>query len=237
MKIKAVLIEDEIPARNTLKSYLRKYFPDVIVQCEIDNEEEAVNTLNHTDFDIVFLDVQLKHGSGVDVLRKVRKSGMRIIFTTAHEDYAMEAFQNKAFGYLLKPINPIDFKEIVSRVIKDLQSAEIFTKKIKVPTPYGNAFIATDSIIRCQSDSNYTHVHCQDKNTYIISKTLKYVEEHILNSHGFLRIHQSHLVNIQFIDDTKVSAGVVVLKDGTSLPVSRSRKGSLIEVISTKRLA
>lgn len=236
MKISALLIEDEAPARNTIKSYLRKYFPDITVTREVDNEQDAVMTLNNEAYDLVFLDVQLKTGTGVDVLQQVNKEGMRIVFTTAYDDYALEAFQNKAFGYLLKPINPIDFKEIVNRVVKDIKFVETTAKKIKVPTKFGSSYVDLNTIVRCESDSNYTHLYCSDEKSYIISKTLKRVEQEVLNSTDFVRIHQSHLINIHFIDQTKVSYNTVGLKDGTTLPVSRSRRPVLLEVLKTSKL-
>lgn len=236
MKIKALLIEDEIPARKTIKSYLKKYFPRIEVILEVDNESDAIETLIHNSYDIVFLDVQLKKGTGVEVLRAVKKNNLRIIFTTAYENHALEAFQNKAFGYLLKPINPIDFKEIVNRVVKDIDFVDTSAKKIKVPTKRGSSFIDIDLITRCESDSNYTHIHCSNKTSYILSKTLKHVQEKLLNSPNFVRIHQSHLVNIQFIDTTKVTTRNIVLKDGTILPVSRSRKSVLLDELRSKKL-
>lgn len=231
MKVRALIVEDEIPARITLKSFLRKYFPDIIVVGEIDNTIEASRFIDHNDFEILFLDVQLKDGKATDMLQKVKNKNYRIIFTTAFENYALDAFKFKSFGYLMKPIDPSDFKEILLRVLKDLGINMLPGKQIKIPFSNGHIWVNSADIIRCESESNYTIIHVSDGSSYTLSKTLKLIEFEY-ESLGFIRIHQSHLVNIRYLKDLKISNNTITLLNGETLPVSRSKRDDLIAIFT-----
>lgn len=231
MKIKGLIIEDELLARRTIISYLNKYFPNVEVCGEIDNIEEAVSFINKEKVDVVFLDIQLKKENGITILERVAPQNLRVIFTTAYNNYTKEAFNHKAFGYLLKPIDPIDFKEIMNRVIKDISYEDFTISKLKVPFGSGHKLIEKSMILRCESKSNYTQLYLLDGSTYVISKTLKFVENNLLDSSLFIRIHQSHLVNRQFIDVTKYKGQSIYLKTGIELPVSRSKIKSVRDIL------
>lgn len=228
MKVRALIIEDEIPARVTLKSFLRKYFPDIIIVGEIDNTVEATNFINNNDFEILFLDVQLKDGKAIEMLKNVKNENYRIVFTTAFEEYALVAFKLKSFGYLIKPLDPNDFKEILIRVLKDLGINVHPGKQIKIPVSNGSIWVSSTDIIRCESESNYTIIHVSDGSTYTVSKTLKLIESEY-ESLGFIRIHQSHLVNIRFLKDQLITNNTITLLNGEVLPVSRSKRDALIE--------
>ena len=226
MKYTAVIVEDEVPARDTLKSYLERYFENIRVIAEIDNVEEALDFLNDNEVDILFLDVQLTDGSGVDILENIKHSKFNLVFTTAFDEYAVDAFKHKSFGYLLKPLDPDDFVEIVNRVINDLTvSREKGIKKIKVSIPSGNKWIVIDNIIRCEAESNYTRIIVKDKNaTYIIAKTLKTVENEMINSSRFVRVHASHLINLDHISDMTIQHNKIIMKNGDEIPVSKAHR-------------
>lgn len=230
MIITALLIEDEIPARLTVRSYLRKYFPAIQLQAELGSIEESLVFLKDNDVQILFVDIQLKDGKGIELLDKIDTKKYKIIFTTAHEEYALEAFKHKAFGYLLKPLDPHEFKEIMGRVIKDLSVDLPEEKKIRILLSDGQTWIKVSSITRCESQSNYTKIFCLKNQHYIIARTLKHVEENMIDSSDFIRIHQSHLVNKNFINKTEIRKNSIELEDGTVLPVSRSKKQSLVDL-------
>lgn len=233
MEIRAILIEDEIPARITLKSYLKKYFPNIIVVSEAETIQEGIQAINSMKAEILFLDVQLKDGLGIEVLNKsVGIDKLKIIFTTAHDNFTLEAFKFKAFGYLLKPLDPIDFKEIMNRAIKDILFADQSSAKIKVPTKYGHEEISVFDIIRCQAESNYTEIYTKNNQTFILSKTLKYVEEELLSSDYFVRVHNSHLINLNFVDKSRLTASNVTLTNGDKVPVSRGKRPQLLEKLN-----
>lgn len=225
----AVIIEDEVPARETIKGYLSRYFENIVVIHEIDNVMDSISFLANNKADIIFLDVQLKDGQGVDILNKMDTSKYKIVFTTAHDKYTFDAFKHKSFGYLLKPIDPDDFKEIVTRILNDLKSIKsVEPKKIKIPINSGNIWIEINDIIRCEAENNYTRVFVNDhKSSYVISKTLKTVENEVVNSDKFVRVHQSHLINLNFIAELKIQNNKIQLINGDSVPVSRSNKDFL----------
>jgi len=232
MNIKAAIIEDEAPARETIKNYLKKYFPGIKVVHEVETKKDAIILLANSDVDLVFLDVQLKDGSGIDILKSIDKPSFKTVFTTAYDNFTKEAFEYKAFGYLLKPINPIDFKEIINRVLKDLTISDFTSLKIKIPSKQGTILIDSSEIIRCESDNNYTVLYCANGEKHMLSKTLKHVELEILPQTQFIRAHQSHLVNLSFINPKKIGSNSFFLLDGLEIPVSRSKKEALIDWIS-----
>lgn len=223
MTITAIIIEDEIPARKTIRSYLNKYFPFVEIIAEIDSVKAANRYLKAHDADILFLDVQLKDGLGLEILEHIKNKKIRVIFTTAHDEYTFQAFHFKAFGYLLKPLDPFDFKEIMNRVVKDVNYEDPFTFKIKVPTKDGHTIIDVNEIIRCEADSNYTKVFTK-KSVFVFSKTLKTVEEEFSSTQLFVRPHQSHLINYHFINKSLSNPKYLTLLDGFQVPISRSKK-------------
>lgn len=231
MGINAVIIEDEVPARVTLKSYIQRYFSRVTVLAEFDNVREAVIYLNRHRVDIIFLDVQLKDGKGVDILNKIDSGKFRIIFTTAYEKYTVEAFRHKSFGYLLKPLDPLDFKKIMNRVLKDISYTDPETKKVKIHVGNEIIWVDTGTIIRCESQSNYTSIVCSPGNEkYTVAKTLKAVETELIDSEEFLRVHQSHLINLWFIDKIEMANNRILLKNGEIVPISRSKRVEIYRI-------
>jgi two-component system LytT family response regulator len=231
----SVIIEDEKLARTTILSYLKRYFPQIEVIAELTSKKDAIHFLKSKKVDVVFLDVQLRDGLGQEIFKTLRAEDYKIIFTTAHQDFALDAFNVKAFGYLLKPINPIDFKEIVGRVLESLSSNSIKNKSIKISVTNGHVWIDTDNIVRCESQSNYTILHTKDNAMYTISKTLKYVEEDIINSKDFIRIHQSHLINIKYILEKKIIHNFIYVYGNHRLPVARAKKIDLTNIFANSK--
>ena len=228
MNLSAVIIEDEAPARMTIRSYLERYFKQVVVVAEITSVSEAVSYLQTSNADIIFLDVQLKDGKGIEILEQINSEKFKIIFTTAFDNYTFQAFEHKSFGYLLKPLDPFDFKTIMNRVLKDLSYSDPESKKIKVNTANKTLWIDTKDIIRCESQSNYTILICHPENErFTLAKTLKSVESELIGSDEFIRVHQSHLLNVHFIASIEAGAGNVILKNGEKIPVSRSKRSEV----------
>jgi two-component system LytT family response regulator len=226
----AIIIEDEMPARVTIKSYLKRYFDNINIISEFETIADSLIYLEKHSPDIIFLDVQLKDGKGIEILSKIDPSRFRIIFTTAFDSYTLEAFKHKAFGYLIKPIDPLDFKEIITRVINDLSNDETSTTKrrIKLPTGQGYLWVLISEIIRCEAKSNYTLIYLSIQNKpVIVSKTLKFVENELINSESFIRVHQSHLVNKKYISKNAIISNNILLSTGDLIPVSRSKKNDL----------
>jgi two-component system, LytTR family, response regulator len=234
MKHTAVIIEDEIPARLTLKTYLAKYFENIDVIAEIDNVKDAIDFLVREDADILFLDVQLRDGKAIEILDAIDVNKYKLVFTTAYNEYAIDAFKHKSFGYLLKPLDPNDFREIVGRVLNDLVNSSK-QKKIKIPLNSGYKIIDVQDVIRCESESNYTKIYINNEpNPYLISKTLKSVEKEIIDSPLFFRIHRSHLINSNYIKSSEVKNNTIMLLNGTAIPVSRGHYKELEALLSNR---
>lgn len=235
MSFKAVIIEDELPARETLKSFLEIYFPEITVIKEIDTIQDAIRFLQSSNADLIFLDVQLKDGKSLAIFDAIDPQQHNIIFTTAYDAYTLEAFQLKSFGYLLKPIKPAAFKEMVNRVLSYLSFNGPTSKKVKIPLSSGIAVVDLKNIVRCESESNYAHIICADGKEYFLAKTLKYVENEIIDSADFLRVHHSHLVNINHIDLGKVLPSAVIMSNGDTVSVSRSKRKVLLSRVNANR--
>ncbi|MCH2223895.1 MAG: LytTR family DNA-binding domain-containing protein [Crocinitomicaceae bacterium] len=226
---KAIVIEDEYPARVILKNYLKRYFPESIeVVKEFETIDQPIPFLKKNSVDIIFLDVHLRDGKGTDLLNKLDSSKYKIVFTTAFNEYSLDAFEHKSFGYLLKPLNPLDFKEIVERVIKVLSSTirvELESKKIKIQTSTGSVWVSTSQIVRCQSINNYTEVYVECSNErFVLTKTLKKVEMEVIADNNFFRCHQSHLINLNYLSIPEIRNNILKLDNGDEIPVSRSKR-------------
>lgn len=228
MTVKTLIIEDEQPARKTLRSYLNRYFPQIEVIGMAGSITEAYELIMIGGFDFIFLDIHLKDGNGINFIQQFPNQKFRIIFTTAYDNYAIEAFRQRAFGYLLKPIDPIDFKEIVNRVLKDILLTNTANYKLKIPVPNGFSLIDASDIIRCEAESNYSNIIVRNGKNYIVSKTLKMLGKELEASDKFIRVHQSHLVNIEFIDAQNMRSNSILLVNGDLIPVSRARKDDLL---------
>lgn len=250
--IKSVLIDDDSNLRSGMKALLAMVAPDVEIIGEADNVQRAVKIIENLKPHVVFLDIQLTEGTGFDVLEKLNekwgKIESHIVFITAYEQYAIKAFKFSALDYLLKPVDPDELKKVVDKIKKVLQKEHDYPyidillqnikkqsdsfKRIALSNSDGIHLISIDEIIRCESDNNYTRFFIKNAKPILVSKTLKDYEE-MLTEQGFERIHQSHLVNIQYLKSyIKKDGGYVVMSDGTNLPVSQRKRERIQEIFS-----
>ncbi len=218
--IKCVIVEDELPAQALLADKLKRLFPEIAIQCIIDNKQEAVNYLSHNKVDLVFLDNRLKGGFGLDVIEQTAHLGFEVIFATAYSEYAVDALNKGAIFYLLKPFSDTDFSEAVEKVIRKTNK-----KKKQLSVGVGNEnIIKLDDIMYIESEGAYSVFTLVNKTTMMASKNLGYFENR-LPTDTFFRIHHSFIVNIKHV--VKVRNGPspqLVLTDGvTCLPVSQRK--------------
>jgi two-component system LytT family response regulator len=242
--IKAIIIDDEMHCRKTLSILLKEYCPDVQVIEQCDNGETGVETIKKGKPDLVFLDIEMPRMNGFEMLEQFSEIPFAVIFTTGYDQYAIKAFRFSALDYLLKPIDHEELKKAVQKVGQQVlyplpQQLEILLQKIRhqpsainkiaLPTMEGLQMIPVDSIISCASDRNYTAVLLKSKQKIIVSKILKEIEE-MLEEHSFLRVHHSYIVNLNEISKyVKGEGGYLVMSDGSSIDVSRSRKEILLQ--------
>lgn len=243
--IKAVIIDDEKNALEVLEMQLHQFCKEVSVIATCNGGKEGVKAIKELQPDLVFLDIEMPHINGFDVLDQTKNLNYKVIFTTAYDQFAIKAFKFSAIDYLLKPIDFVDLQNAVEKAQKETQNHNLEDKikllveqyypqknRQKVALPVGNMleFFDVDEIIRVESDSNYSHIFLANQKKITLSKTLKDVEENI-KGEPFFRVHQSHLINTNHVEKAvKGENAYVVMKDGTTITVSRNRKEEFFEL-------
>jgi len=243
--INAVIIDDEKSARESLRSIIQSYTPDVDVKDEGIDMETGLQIIQKHTPELVFLDIQMPDGSGFELLKKLPKLDFKLVFVTAYEEYAVRAFRFSAFDYLLKPIDPDDLVSTINNVKSSIEKedAELKlkafmanidniskeVKKIVLKTNESIYLVNVNDIIHCLSQGNYTEFYLTGKRKILVSRTLKEFES-MLSPYGFFRAHQSHLINLGEIDKyEKREGGHLVMSDGSNIPVSTRKKEQLIK--------
>ncbi|VXC39761.1 conserved hypothetical protein [Flavobacterium sp. 9AF] len=238
--IRAVIIDDEKNALEVLQLQIQQFCQDVEIVAICNGGKAGIEAIKKYEPNLVFLDIEMPHINGFDVLKETYNYNYKVIFTTAYDQFAIKAFKFSAIDYLLKPIDIIDLQQAVEKakkvsekysledkinsLIQQLQPQSKANQRIALPDGNMLNFYNADEILRIESDSNYSHIFLVNGKKITLSKTLKDVEE-IIKGDPFFRIHQSHLININHI--SKVAKGenaYVVMKDGTSITISRNRK-------------
>ena len=235
----AIIVEDEANSREILTNYLAKYCPSVNLLGEAPSIKEGLELIKKHKPDLVFLDVEMPFGNAFDLLDQVPNRTFETVFVTAYNQYAMDALNNHAAYYLMKPINidelikAVDYvseirsKEdaLADRILKPKSNR--VDGKITLPQQDGFQVLNVADILYCKADDNYTELYLE-KQKILVSKTLKYFED-ALSEYTFARIHKSYLVNVnEIIKYKKGKGGSVVVSNGKELMVSASKKKDLL---------
>ncbi|MDD3875706.1 MAG: LytTR family DNA-binding domain-containing protein [Bacteroidales bacterium] len=249
--IKAVLIDDDRASLMLVKKIVLDNFKNIYVVGEAFSVSEAVSVINETKPDIVFLDVEMPDGNSFDLLRALDSINFEIIFITTYDQYAIKAIKLSALDYILKPVNKLEIIKAVNKffsrrtsksteirynVLKGELHDEEKGKTIILPSTKEFLVVSPNDIVRCQSDSYYSKVYLSDGKVVMVSKTLKQFE-HIFDDSKFIRIHNSHLINVKYVVqfiNTKESH--VVMKGGEILPVSRRKKENILSVFKSSKI-
>lgn len=245
--MKAIIVEDEAHSRKTLTNFLHKYCPEIEITAQEETVKSAVFSINTTPPDLLFLDIDLPDGSGFDVLDSIVKPWPKIIFVTAYNQYAVKAFQISAIDYLLKPIDPQLLINAVQKVSSNeeptgqmVQKMEVMREnrisgqlhKIAIPSQNGIQMIRIEDVVRFEADGNYTTIFMRDKSKLVVTKKIKEFEMLLEDLH-FYRLHQSHIVNLHFVERyIRGEGGTVVLEDGSQIEVARRRKEDFLDRLS-----
>lgn len=242
--LRAVLIDDVAAARQTLRDDLAAYCPEVEVVGEAEGVVSGAKALRQLQPELVFLDIQMQDGSGFDLLEVMGETPFRVIFTTAHDGFAIKAFRFSAIDYLLKPIDPDQLMEAVAKVrelaptppenvqalLGNVQERQ--HNRLALHTMDKIHVVHIRDIIRCESSANYTIFHFADKRQLLVTKTLKEFDQ-LLSAHGFLRVHQSHLVNAEYIQAfVKTDGGYLRMQDDSAVPVSSRKRSQVMQMLS-----
>jgi len=243
--LRTIIIDDEAHIRDTLVSMLNDYCPQVKIVGEANSVTSGIITIQNKIPDLILLDIKMDDGSGFDLLQQIDPINFKIIFITAYEKHAIEAFKFSAIDYLLKPVNPEKLAEAVQRAKRLVQQTfnrqldalkenispvNTQNKKIVVKTADKIYLLNTHDIIHCQSDDCYTFIESLNEDKIVVSKVLKEYDE-LLSNHGFIRVHRSHLVNLQHIKRfEKQEGGFVVMSNEQKVPVSSRARERLLEL-------
>ena len=245
--MKVIIVEDELASQACLQQIVEQHFPEILVVAIADNVSSAVAAIREHRPHIVFLDVEIKLGTGFDVLEQTKGMSFEVIFTTAFNTFAVDAFRHHAIDYLLKPLNTLqvgeairrcmqriesnDHKSQVDKLLQQLQQPEIQKLKLSIPTLEGLEFIEFQSIIYGEAQGNYTNFRLKSGAKITATRKLKEVEE-MLPAHIFFRIHHSYIINLQYLKKYhKGRGGYVVMENDTALPVSFAKKEEFLNWI------
>jgi len=232
-----IVIDDEIAAIRLIQNKVKKYFDNIEILDALQDSEEAVAVILEKKPDFIFLDISMPRLNGFELLSKIKPIDFEIIFTTAHNDYAIKAFEFSAVGYLLKPIVDDLFVSAVNNCLSRLsdkknlklisnliQNEQRPIKEHTITIPTSNGFFIKDvqEIIRIESESRYAVFYFIDGSKYVSSYNIgKYKE--LLKEHDFVLTHKSHLVNKKHIREY-VNSGYVILSNDVQIPVSKTKR-------------
>lgn len=246
--MKAIIIDDEQRVIGTISKLLEDNFNDIEIVNTANDIDTGYKLIKEHDPDILILDINLPDGTGFDLLKKINSPHFKLIFITAFEDYAIKAFKFSAIDYLVKPVQPDELVSAINRaremIKKEDQQLKLTAllenieeghslKKIVLRTAESLHLVKVEDIIRCESDSNYTMFYLVNDKKILVSRTMKEFAE-LLKSSGFLRVHQSHLININYIDRyAKTEGGAMIMKDNSSIPISHERKSYILNQLES----
>ncbi|HEX2629665.1 MAG TPA: LytTR family DNA-binding domain-containing protein [Chitinophagaceae bacterium] len=244
--LKVLLIDDEERATDSLRLMIQKTIPEIGQVMVCNDSRKAADIIHSFQPGLIFLDIQMPHMNGFELLEKMPNKNFKIIFTTAYNEYAIQAIRFSAFDYLLKPVDIEELQasvhrfleshqdyrqqfELLKNIMHNIQAPSPEEFRLALPTKEGVHFLVPQEIIRCESSGNYTKFFATNNRQYLISRTLGEYDV-LLAPYHFIRTHKSHLVNkkyISFIDHD----GFVVLKDNSKVEVSRRRKEDVMTAL------
>ncbi|HEY4108622.1 MAG TPA: LytTR family DNA-binding domain-containing protein [Puia sp.] len=244
----AILIDDEANNLDNLSRLLQQYCPEVNIIGTAMNAVDGRQLVTTQQPELVFLDIQMPGENGFQLLQQLPRHDFQLIFVTAYEQYGIQAVKFAAVDYLLKPINPQELQEAVGKAIlrqgekhKNAQLENLLQllerqsfkeeHRIALSTLKETRFLYTRQIIRCESDNNYCYFFLDNGEKLLVSKPI-YEYEPMLKEYGFIRCHQSHLINKRHVRSwVREDGGYLLLDNGDTVPVSRSKKEAVLQAL------
>ncbi|MEJ5994550.1 LytTR family DNA-binding domain-containing protein [Pedobacter sp. Du54] len=238
--MRAIIVDDEVANVQILAILLAKYCPQVKIVATAIHLNEAISIIGLHKPDLLFLDIQMGKMSGFDLLNQLHDKSFEVVFVTAYDNYGIQAVKFAALDYLLKPVNPDELIAAVTKaevrvlnkiqneqlnfLLQQIKSPEKSIQKIALPQHNEIRYISINSIMRCEADNTYTYFYLNNGDKILISKPLKEYAD-LLKPQGFLRSHQSHLVNPSFVKSwLKEDGGVLLMNNGDKIPVSKANR-------------
>lgn len=243
--IRSIIVDDEKPAREALSSLLELYCPEVQLIAQHSNLKDAICAIQQFQPDLVFLDIEIGLDNGFDLFHQISPTDFKVIFTTAHSEFAIKAFRVNALDYLLKPIDPKELQTSIRKIhaqahqntptkIQELlQQVQHLnsTPQITISTQEGYFVIPFQKIIRIEGSGNYSTFFTSEEDSIIASKSLLHYEK-LLPTSEFYRCHQSHLIRLAHIKQIQTKDGLCVqLNNGHRVPLAQKRKEKLLQLL------
>lgn len=247
MLLSALIVDDEKNGRENLAGLIRSHCPQIKVVAEATSVEQAISAIHEHQPQLIFLDIEMPGGNGFQLLEHFKDFPFEVIFVTAYDNYAIRAIRFSASDYILKPINLNELKAAIDKVSERIRNRsenerirQLYLNtmhpanpKIGLPTGERVEFVEVKSIVRCQGESNYTHIYFADRKPILTAKSLIEFEE-LLAEYGFVRVHKTHVVNLNHVTSfTKNDGGVLYLSNGDSVAISRRRKDFTLAQLKT----
>ncbi len=239
---KVLIIDDEKRTQELIQKMTESFQLELTCISEGTSVATGVEAIEKHQPDIVLLDIQMPDGTGFDILNHFPSREFKVIFFTAHEEYAIKAIKHTALDYLLKPVDRNELRNALERAVHELgennsnpskhhQPLDPHKKRLVLKTLESVYVVELETIIRCEADRNYTTFFLTKGNKIVVSKTLKEYEG-LLSNYNFLRVQQSHLINLDFVDRyDKIDGGHVVMKDGSQIPLSPSKRDQFFSIL------
>lgn len=248
---RVIIIDDEIDSCELIEYHIKQHCPSLELMGIYTDPSAGLVAIQEDAPDLLFLDIKMPGMSGFDLLNSLEEIPFEVIFITAHDEYAVNAFKFSAIDYICKPFSKSEFVEGVRKFHKRHRSGisseqletlmaknnqEQVPLRISLPTSEGLVFIETNQIVRCESDSNYTNVFMLDGKMHLVTRTLKEFENLLCNYH-FIRVHNSHIINIYQVETyTKGDGGHVKMADGIDVYISKRKKPVFLEKLKRMSL-
>ena len=246
--IRSIIIDDEADGRDGLKLALSKFCPQIEIMALCSSPDEGISCIKSHKPDLVFLDVQMPHKSGFNMLEEIGDFDFEVIFVTAYDSYAIKAIKFSALDYLLKPVDIDELQRAVQKaeerieqknsrhnydsLLKNIKNYSKKIDKLAIPTFEGILFESIKNIIYCEADRNYTNLMMLDNRKIVVSKNLKDFEI-MLSDSGFFRIHHAYLINMKHVKKyIKGEGGYVILENNHHIDVSRRKKEAFLQLLN-----
>jgi two-component system LytT family response regulator len=247
MKLRSIVVDDEYFCRNNLKMIIDDFCPEVEVVGMADSADQARSMISEYKPDLVFLDIKMPKEDGFSLLQSLPQRNFSVVFTTAHSEYALQAFKADAVDYIEKPINIDDLRNAVNKVLKyqianpgtigsapAVKEKEKENDRISLATRDGFMMVKNEEIVHLEASDNYTMIYMTENRKFLSCKNIKVYEES-LNADDFFRVHKSHIINISthLKGFTRNDGNIAILSNGKQIPVARRKLTDFLHRINT----
>lgn len=228
--MKALIVDDELQGRENLEYFLKEFHPEVQVVGLCSNIDEADQFIHSNKPDLLFLDISMPGGTGFELFEKVNLKTVKVIFVTAHEEFAAKAFEVDAFDYLTKPLSRTRLDQVIQKVKEHHNSSINVDRKINLRVSNSNHLLNEGDIVFLEADGNYTTVALKGGEKLVVSKGLKSIQSLYFNELPFVRVHQSFIVNVNHVSEYDSCS--LRLSNGQKVSISRSNYDAFLNAIS-----